>query len=65
MAWSDMTAHLRSDEAAQTKISSTISMKRIAEAQEIAEPIVWLLSSAASFVSGCRLDASGGGFVFD
>ncbi|MBC8159176.1 MAG: SDR family oxidoreductase [Alphaproteobacteria bacterium] len=64
MAWSDMTAHLRNEEAKLAALSSTIAMKRIADASEIAEPIVWLLSPEASFVSGCRLDASGGGFVF-
>jgi hypothetical protein len=31
----------------------------------VAAPIVWLLSDEASFVSGCLLDVSGGGFVID
>jgi|TARA_B100000315_G_C14078850_1_gene363938 hypothetical protein len=30
---------------------------------EIAKPIVWLLSEEASLVSGCLLEVSGGGFV--
>ena len=29
----------------------------------MAKPIVWLLSDEASFISGCVLDASGGGFI--
>jgi hypothetical protein len=29
----------------------------------VAAPIVWLLSHEASFISGCLLDVSGGGFV--
>ena len=33
------------------------------EADEIARPILWLLSEEASFISGSCLDASGGGFV--
>ncbi len=38
-------------------------MNRVAAPEEIARPIVWLLSEAASFVSGCCLDAAGGGFM--
>ena len=38
-------------------------MGRVATTDEIARPIVWLLSEEASFVSGCLLDVSGGGFV--
>ena len=29
----------------------------------MARPIVWLLSDEASFISGCVLDVSGGGFI--
>jgi NAD(P)-dependent dehydrogenase (short-subunit alcohol dehydrogenase family) len=38
-------------------------MGRTAEAEEMAGPIVWLLSDEASFISGATLNASGGGFV--
>jgi NAD(P)-dependent dehydrogenase (short-subunit alcohol dehydrogenase family) len=38
-------------------------MGRTAEPEEIASAILWLLSEEASFISGARLDASGGGFV--
>jgi len=38
-------------------------MRRTAAADEIAAPVLWLLSDEASFVSGCLLDASGGSFV--
>ena len=48
---------------AASPISATIAMNRIAEADEMARPIVWLLSDEASFISGCVLDASGGGFI--
>jgi NAD(P)-dependent dehydrogenase (short-subunit alcohol dehydrogenase family) len=63
MTYSDMTGHLRGNDAARAAASATIAMNRIAEAEEIAAPVIWLLSPAASFVSGCRLDASGGGFI--
>jgi NAD(P)-dependent dehydrogenase (short-subunit alcohol dehydrogenase family) len=43
--------------------SRTIPINRIATADEIAKPILWLLSDEASFVTGARLDVSGGGFV--
>jgi NAD(P)-dependent dehydrogenase (short-subunit alcohol dehydrogenase family) len=38
-------------------------MRRVATAEEVAKPILWLLSDEASFISGARLDVSGGGFV--
>lgn len=59
----DMTAAVRDDPTIRRNVVSTIAMNRAAEAEEIAAPIMWLLSDEASFISGCRLDASGGGFV--
>jgi NAD(P)-dependent dehydrogenase (short-subunit alcohol dehydrogenase family) len=38
-------------------------MNRCATPEEMAGPILWLLSDQASFVSGAILDASGGGFM--
>ncbi len=46
-------------------IAGTIAMDRFATADEIARPILWMLSDAASFISGACLDASGGGFLID
>jgi len=63
MTMTDMTSRLRDDPALRSRIEASIPMKRIAAADEIAAPIVWLLSDEASFVSGARLDASGGGFL--
>ncbi|MCP4379830.1 MAG: SDR family oxidoreductase [Hyphomicrobiales bacterium] len=63
MTLTDMTSAVRDDPAARAAITSTIAMHRAAEADEIAAPIAWLLGDEASFISGCRLDASGGGFV--
>ncbi len=59
----DMTSTVRDNESVRKAIESTIAMNRTAEAEEMANPIVWLLSDEASFISGARLDASGGGFV--
>ena len=33
------------------------------ETFEVAELVAWLLSDKSSFVSGSRLDVSGGGFI--
>lgn len=45
------------------EISATIPLGRFGRVEEIAKPIVWLLSEEASFISGALLDISGGGFV--
>jgi len=64
MTLTDMTAARLSDPVRRAAIDATIPMHRVAEPDEIAHPIVWLLSSAeASFVSGAVTDVSGGGFV--
>ena len=59
----DMVEAVRDDPEKRQAVSATIPMGRPAESIEIAEPILWLLSDAASFVTGCIVDASGGGFV--
>jgi len=59
---SPMTPQLDDPETAAA-IDATIPMGRTAEADEVAAPIVWLLSEEASFVTGAFLDVSGGGFV--
>ncbi|MGI9525302.1 MAG: SDR family oxidoreductase [Hyphomicrobiaceae bacterium] len=59
----DMTAAVRDDPEVRRNVVATIAMNRAAEAEEMAAPIIWLLSDEASFISGSRLDASGGGFV--
>jgi NAD(P)-dependent dehydrogenase (short-subunit alcohol dehydrogenase family) len=58
-----MTRRVTGDAAALAAIAATIPANRIATAEEVARPIVWLLSDEASFVTGARLDVSGGGFV--
>jgi NAD(P)-dependent dehydrogenase (short-subunit alcohol dehydrogenase family) len=44
-------------------LSSTIPLGRPARVEEVARPIVWLLSEAASFTTGTCIDISGGGFL--
>jgi NAD(P)-dependent dehydrogenase (short-subunit alcohol dehydrogenase family) len=53
----DMTA------GATAATAATIPIGRFATADEVAVPIMWLLSEEASFVAGARLDVSGGGFL--
>jgi NAD(P)-dependent dehydrogenase (short-subunit alcohol dehydrogenase family) len=59
----DMTDQIRQDPTLRAEVAATIAMNRVATAEEIAAPILWLLSDEASFVSGCCVNASGGGFV--
>jgi NAD(P)-dependent dehydrogenase (short-subunit alcohol dehydrogenase family) len=42
------------------RIAPTIPMRRAGSPEEIAESIVWLLSPAASYVTGALLDVTGG-----
>jgi NAD(P)-dependent dehydrogenase (short-subunit alcohol dehydrogenase family) len=42
------------------EMAKVIPMKRVGRPQEIAAPIVWLLSDEASFVTGTSIIASGG-----
>ena len=63
MTLTDMTDAVRRDAGLRAQIAGTIAMNRCAEPEEMARPILWLLSDEASFVSGAVLDASGGGFV--
>jgi NAD(P)-dependent dehydrogenase (short-subunit alcohol dehydrogenase family) len=63
MTSTDMTDPVLSNPARLADITTTIPMQRIASPEEIARPILWLLSDAASFMSGACVDVSGGGFV--
>jgi NAD(P)-dependent dehydrogenase (short-subunit alcohol dehydrogenase family) len=63
MTLTDMTDEVRSDAGLRGRIADTIAMNRCAEPMEMARPILWLLSTEASFISGALLDGSGGGFM--
>jgi NAD(P)-dependent dehydrogenase (short-subunit alcohol dehydrogenase family) len=63
MTRTPMTEERLNDPLRRAATEATIPMGRVATPEEIARPIVWLLSDEATFVSGCRLDISGGGFV--
>lgn len=42
------------------KLAAMVPMKRTGKAEEVAEAVLWLLSDAASYVTGTTLDVSGG-----
>ena len=42
------------------RLAHMVPMKRVGQAEEIANAIVWLLSDEASYVTGATLDVSGG-----
>ena len=54
---------LDGDEHLETHYAKSIPFKRFGEPLEVAELVFWLLSDKSSFVSGSRLDVSGGGFI--
>jgi NAD(P)-dependent dehydrogenase (short-subunit alcohol dehydrogenase family) len=58
----EATAARLQDDAFRSAISGTIPIGRPARVEEVARPIVWLLSDAASFITGTCIDISGGGF---
>jgi NAD(P)-dependent dehydrogenase (short-subunit alcohol dehydrogenase family) len=63
MTMTDMTDAVRRDPELRARTAATIAMDRCAEPEEMARPILWLLSDEASFISGALLDGSGGGFM--
>jgi NAD(P)-dependent dehydrogenase (short-subunit alcohol dehydrogenase family) len=63
MTMTDMTDAVRRDPELYARTAQTIAMNRCAEPEEMARPILWLLSAEASFISGALLDGSGGGFT--
>ncbi|MCP5370914.1 MAG: glucose 1-dehydrogenase [Hyphomicrobiales bacterium] len=63
MTRTDMTEFTTSDPERARAIAASIPLQRIAEADEVAAPILWLLSDEASFITGVCLDVAGGGYI--
>jgi NAD(P)-dependent dehydrogenase (short-subunit alcohol dehydrogenase family) len=59
----DMARSALADPAFAATIAASIPLGRPARAEEVARPILWLLSDEASFITGACIDVSGGGFV--
>lgn len=59
----DMTLHITRDALLRERVAASIPMQRLGRPEEIAEIVLWLLSDAASLVTGAHVDAGGGGFV--
>lgn len=62
MVATDMTRDALANPAFLSTVTASIPLGRAAEADEVAQPIVFLLSDAASFITGTCVDVSGGGF---
>ena len=60
----DLTAAGFNDPAMRAAIERTIAMGRYAKADEIAAPVVAMLTDSFAFLSGAVIDAGGGGYVF-
>jgi NAD(P)-dependent dehydrogenase (short-subunit alcohol dehydrogenase family) len=62
MVETEMTRDALASPAFASTVAASIPLGRPAQADEIAQPIVFLLSDAASFITGTCVDVSGGGF---
>jgi NAD(P)-dependent dehydrogenase (short-subunit alcohol dehydrogenase family) len=58
-----MTRRSTRDPSLAAAIAGSIPIGRPARVEEVAKPIVWLLSEEASFITGACIDISGGGFT--
>jgi NAD(P)-dependent dehydrogenase (short-subunit alcohol dehydrogenase family) len=63
MVLTEMTEGRLKEVAFRGSIEASIPMRRVGEAHEIAEAVLWLLSDEASFITGAMLDAAGGGYI--
>ena len=45
------------------RVEASMPLGRIGQPEEVAEPILWLLSDKASLVTGANINAGGGGFL--
>ncbi|TYB82308.1 SDR family NAD(P)-dependent oxidoreductase [Maritimibacter fusiformis] len=58
-----MTEHLLSDETRKQRVMATVALGRVATTDEVALPVCFMLSDAASYVTGQTLGASGGAYI--
>lgn len=56
----DACSTVRSDDATKAQVAASVPLKRIGEAEEVAEAIVFLASRKASFITGESLAIDGG-----
>lgn len=63
MVLTEMTEKRLENEEFRSGIQRSIPMGRVGEAHEIAEAVLWLLSTESSFITGTMLDAAGGGYI--
>jgi len=63
MVLTEMTEDRLKDPTFRAGIEASIPMGRVGQSHEIAEAILWLLSTESSFITGAMLDASGGGYI--
>jgi NAD(P)-dependent dehydrogenase (short-subunit alcohol dehydrogenase family) len=59
---SPMTERVQNDPVVRRRIEESIPMGRLGQPEEIAAIAIWLLSDAASLVTGAHINAGGGGF---
>jgi len=60
MIATDMTQPLLANPATQQRIAAITPLRRVGAPEEIAETAAWLMSPAASFVTGSIVTVSGG-----
>ena len=58
-----MTTALAEDPDLRRRVEASMPLGRIGQPEEVAEPILWLLSDKASLVTGANINAGGGGFL--
>jgi 3-oxoacyl-[acyl-carrier protein] reductase len=58
-----MTEHLLSDEKRKERVMASVALGRVAKTEEVALPVCFMLSDAATYITGQTLGASGGAYI--